>query len=439
MIDQFPSVFFQDKSHKLFLILILALQVSSVFVSHSHSTTGSITVITFTTTLSPVSSNDCPSFFVLSDAGDLGTGALCHLDAGTTQMTIYYGADLNPGPITLNFRMSGFTLATTGFEIFRRPTIPNFGLNEGSVNDYQNTSKTVYLIDIETNSATDLEYTWTYIQGGPTPNIGGNLTTFTFKFWEINPAIYEINITVTDPSNANYRFSKRTAVFEVKNSCTNNNCHIITWKLSGTPLNCPYDCPPAADCIEGEGITDQFMLNTGGNIINAYYQAGSHGGTSLLNLEPTTFGNQVSCPGIELPWLSVNNDAPVCQSSFNTLTLTANVYDGGKVLGTDYTLTWVQPSGHTACLSGQDSCDIIYPGGGLGAGGTYIYDFKLKLTLTCASAAAWSTAVFTPFRYAPYFTVNSNTGYIGLVINILYWVKTTGTTKEHKYNKIISF
>ena len=410
-------LFFGDKSQRLVLVIILALQLNPIhMLTYSTSTIGSMTSITFDEALSAAGANDCISFFELNGSDDLfGTGAICTLvTTPLTILTISYGADPVAGAIPMSFKSNGFAPLGRVFGSFTRPQLPSFGIDHGSSDIYQDTAKTISLTGIITNGAPDLLYTWIYIQGGPDPDITTNLTTFTFNFWEMNNIFYEINITVTDPSNSYYSFSKLTTAFEVRYSCDTNNCNRVSWFFSRNPSPCNL----YADCIEGEDTTyDNFSLNevgaAGGTYkVNAYYMPDSHGGTSLLKLEPAIFGNNTMCPGHQFPWMTLHSDAPLCQPSVNILVPSALVYGNRKLLGTGYTLNWEQPS--ATCMPGEDSCSIISPGAGLNAGGPY--QFKLKLTLLC-SAQVWNVITFTPFRYAPYFTLTTN---IGSIQNLVF-------------------
>ena len=371
----------------------------------SSSTLGSLQTLTFSAPLTLTAGDSCAELLTTQSLTHLGGVYSCALSTSTVLVIKYGHIGTDSTTPTIILLTSGFTTCAEGS--FLRPSLPKFTMaltNGGPA--YQDNIMTLTANSIVNLCDAPLEYVWSYVSvpaGSPNKpdiaNLATTTTTFTFNFWELSAGDYSVKLRVNDPANVPFYFDEDSPTFTVKESCS-ESCEVVTWTLENDPGNCAEDC--VSDFTEG----DTFDFGVSGSVtpfsITATYKPGSVGGAALKIIPEKYNGlNSVPCgSNTKFPSIAVENDnIPSCQISADELVLTSTLTEN-SVSGSDYEISWVQPSGFTGCMIDEVTCTI--PSEGLAnVVDPLIFKGQLKLLCQGGSPDIWSEAVFTEFGYAP--------------------------------------
>ena len=379
---------------------------------------GSVQTFTFSEDMTPTGGTSCAD--LLTSTLYLGVGFSCSLPTPTTFLIKYGHSTVEMPPKTISINLGGFTTSciTTAVS-FKRPIIPSFDLAATGISEaaYQDNVAAFRCASFKWfgSSATKV-MEWSYItSAGTIPDLTSlTATSFDFNYWEMTPGSYQIKVRLTDTANPPFYYEEDSPVFTVLESCS-ASCDVVNWTLTHDPGTCE------SNCLSNQG-TDSLLCTqetkSNSYVITGTYQPGSVGSRTLTTNSGkcTNSFTTVSCgTALKFPKIELSQDAPAAQYSGSDLTISGSITDNGLILDTDYTVTWVQPTDFTTCVSGSSTCTVLAES--LTCGGPYAFATQLKM-LCQGSPVVWSAATYTEFTYGsmvPY-TFNTTSGTVQKII-----------------------
>ena len=366
------------------------------------STEGSIQTLTFDPPATLAAGDSCAEVMTPDSVPVLGEGAECSMTNAGGTYTIKYGSGAS-AKVDIALLTTGFVGCTAG--TFNSSNLLRFIITStGSDTPLYHDNSAVFTTEIKVNMGqVPITYEWTHVlpaaSESPMPDLSGVTgDTFTFNYWEMSAGDHKISIKLKDIANTLFFHQEESPIFTILDSCSTNDCDIITWKLNNDPGSC------AANCVTGQDPEDVFEFATAGAsspyTVTAKFLQGSVGKKDI-SLIPGEYNNLHSTPcgkAIKFPYIVVKEDAPAYHSSGSDLILSVTLTGvEDRTLDVDYNETWIQPVGISYCTNGTSSCTI--PSEGLVVeGGPYA--FKIQVKALCKSSIVWREVVFTEFQYS---------------------------------------
>ena len=384
---------------------------------------GSVQTITFSENMVASGGTACAD--LLTSTAYLGVGYSCSFLTPTAFIIKYGHSTVEFPPKTISLNAAGFTSCINTALSFKRPILPKFELTGTNITDpsYQDNIAAFRLGSFRWfgSSATRV-INWSYlVSAGATPDLSGITdVNFDFNYWIMTPGDYKIHVALTDSDNPPFIYEEDSGTFTVLESCA-SSCDVVTWTLTHNPGSCN------SDCLSGRGSDSVLCTQTtnpSSYTLTGTYQPGSVGSRTLTinSGKCTNSFTTVSC-GIALKFSKIvrSQNAPAAQSSGSDLTISGSITTNGLILDTDYSVTWVQPTDFTTCVSGSSTCTVL--AGSLTCGGPYAFATQLKM-LCQGSPVVWSAVTYTEFTYGDLLTVSNDT--------------TTGSVQEITFGSIVA-
>ena len=243
-----------------------------------------------------------------------------------------------------------------------------------------------------------LTYEWSYLATPPSPlrpdiSIGAS---FDFNFWEMARGEYNISVKLRESANPAFYYEATKILTVDLTSCT-AECDTITWKFTGNPGICSSMCAIGYDQMDSL----IYSLSTISSVyfVSAQYNPGSPGGHDLSLISSKYNGLHSGSCGADLkfPTFLISSNSQQCQTVEKDFVLSVTFINQGLILGTDYTLTWIEPSGFNICPNGSPLC--VIPAGSLSVGESYIFQLQLLMICSGGTEKLWMIGDFRSFQY----------------------------------------